>query len=268
MAATQKFLDTFTDTDGTAITSHEPDSQSGTPYSFGSTGVEIQSNKVQYSHAAITAGRMAICGADVELVVGDEVHSDITFGTTNAGSSSVMEAALLIHQSSSAFEEYAVRARYTDSGKQLAIGADDDGIAWGQQIIDTIACPSGQIRLGVTITGDMTLDVWVEPYGGGTRTAIGSFTATTDYSANKRLGFGMYVEAPSGETLTVTHEDFTAETPDDSCFATDYDCASATAATVTQATEPSAVSATQVVPDSRMVLGDDCIPEATLGAYS
>lgn len=267
MPATQKFLDTFTDANGTALTSHEPDSQAGTPYTFASTGVEIQSNKAQYSHASITAGRIAICGADVELAVGDEVYSDITFGTTSAGSTSVMEAALLIHQAAAAFQEYAVHARYTDSGKQLAIGADDDGIAWGQQIIDTIACPTGQIRLGVTITGDMTLDVWVEPYGGGTRTAIGSFTATTDYSANKRLGFGMYVEAPIGETLTVTHEDFTAETPSDKCFEVDYTCASEPTVPTGTQISATAPSFTDVAPTDRIQDDDDCISSLDLTDY-
>jgi hypothetical protein len=265
--AIQKFLDTFTDANGTALTSHEPDSQSGTPYTFAAAGVEIQSNKAQYSHANITAGRIAICGADVELAVGDDVYSDITFGTTSAGSASVMEAALLIHQAAAAFQEYAVHARYKDSTKQLQVGADDDGIAWGQQIIGTVACPDAQIRLGVTITGDMTLDVWVEPYGGGTRTAVGSFTATNDYSANKRLGFGMYVEAPSGETLTVTHEDFTAETPSNKCFETDYTCASEPtipAGTQVTATAP---SVTDVVPTKRIQDDDDCISSLSLADY-
>lgn len=267
MPAVQKFLDTFTDTNGTLLSAHEPDSQVGTVYAFSSANVEIQNNKAQYSHANITAGRIAICGADVELAVGDELYSDITFGTTSAGSSSVMEAALLVHQAAAAFQEYAVRARYTDSGKQLSIGADDDGISWGSGVIGTTACPTGQIRLGLTLTGDLTLDVWVEPYGGGTRTAIGSFTATNDYSALKRVGFGMYVEAPSGETLTVTHEDFTAETPSNTCFDTDYTCA--TEPTTISDSQASAVAPTFTteLPTKRVVLNDDCVPAGSLEDY-
>ena len=267
MPATNKFLDTFTDADGTLLTAHAPDSQVGIPYTFASTGVEIRGNKAQYSHAAITSGRIAISGADVALAVGDDVWSDITFATTVAGSSSVLEAALLIHQSAVAFEEYAVRARYSDATGQISIGADDDGITWGAGIIGTASAPSGQIRLGATIVSATELNVWVEPYGGGTRSQIGTFTAANDYSANNRIGFGMYVEAPSGETLTVSHENFTAETPSNKCFDTTYTCQSADAPSVTQVTEPSVPAATQIEPAKRIEVDSSCIAAGTLVDY-
>lgn len=262
---TQKFLDTFTDADGTLLAAHTPDIGGGV-WSDVNSGtevglVEIRNNDAQNIDQVVSGDRYGFGwfvynDGVIEFAVGDEIYCDFTSSNDIAGAVQAFMFCMLPNEDSLIAEHYAVGYQRIDAAtvKILAQTAFVSatkilatGVAW--------ATLTG-LRVGVTIVSKTQFDVWLEPLGGGTRTAVASWTPDADYFDASHPNIGMQKAADFAPvTSPAIYDNLTVVRPN--CFATDYSCLSADPATVTQ-----------IVPTDRIVLDDSCIPVGTLEAYN
>jgi hypothetical protein len=73
----------------------------------------------------------------------------------------------------------------------------------------------GQIRIGCSMAGAV-MTGWTEPFGGGTRTTLGTYTFGAAYADTDHEYFGMSVQGQAGYTTFTVHElagQYVAQTP-------------------------------------------------------
>lgn len=198
------FQDTFTGSNDTQMVAHTPDTaptgayqEDGSTSPFNGYYARISSNKLKDTGGTSAARLLWHSGAITQHNGGVEAYIDADHD--NAGGSAWhVGFMVLVKGESPVTEAYIV---YTNR-------VDDDNITVGASAVagdaaaltsSSIALANGTgIRLGCTIQDDQTIDVWTEPYGGGTRTQRGTYTPTPNYWDSTHNKVGLYRNGTPG----------------------------------------------------------------------
>ena len=170
-----KFLDTFTDPNGTALSAHVPDFPAGLTWTISPIQQEIQSNGV-ISPRAVPSFDFPTVSAGITYAPGDEISCDITRSPVNTG----LAQAILFCSSGGAgitslrFELFNIDAANVGFGLvRFAAGFSFDEILATNPAMPTLALAvDSAIRLGIRIIDGTHFQLWREPAGGGARTTI------------------------------------------------------------------------------------------------
>jgi len=171
-----KFLDTFTDPNGTDLLVHAPDFPLLASWSIAPGVQEIQSNEVQ-STVAPPSGGAPVSDAVIAYGVGDDISCDIYRNTSFVGAEQDIifcAGATGVLSDHLRFTMYNIDA--ANIGFHLARragGVDFDEILATDPSMPTMALAVGApIKLGITVIDGTHHELWWEPPGGGTRTQI------------------------------------------------------------------------------------------------
>jgi hypothetical protein len=213
MTGTVVVEDSFTDTDGTNIVSHTAQTGQAWTLSGGWTNkITIQSNTARLSSGFDVANwRMAISTdvADDEF----EIWTDYKRGSSDVLGDYARLEFLAGSGANPPRDRVYVGLERQTSSTMLARLVRTSGFSVAQSIVldsSVALATSGSIRLGATISG-LSVQVWREPAGGGSRTNIGnSVTLTADYrdGNHQRVAFN-FVGAHSAGSGSPSIDNFT-----------------------------------------------------------
>ena len=213
-STTTKFVDTFTATNGVALDDHTADTPATEGWqASGGNLSDIQGNRAVNNWDGSAIVRAQTDGTvGVVFAGGDEVFADIYRPDTandrkngfiflGDGSDDGLE--VFLHSTDTTEAKISVNRRDTP-------GDNDQDDYTGPYTWTSGAA----VRLGVTIVSGTSFAVWIEPAGGGTRTAIATWTTTDNYldGSHNRVGkFHQTFGAPSNGVLGC--DNLTVQTP-------------------------------------------------------